>query len=243
MTEKLSDQSLNLKTNFMRTRNYLLIICLFLTFCQGCVKELHELPPRPSLVVKLNGVEKDSIVIAPGEEIKIDIDFIANQGFIQEVYVKDNAGTYLKGFPLTMDSTELHNKSQYSYSFRANDYLPEEGSHYQTYNFQVVCKDNNQPKQLINKTITILVADELKSYTVTLGAQGNTEHGHFLKFCTGEVFTLEQVQQMSMEELMEIELCYFYGEEDEVETYYREQRLYPLLGTYNSSTSWAFIMN
>ena len=142
-----------------------------------------------------------------------------------------------------MDSTELHNKSQYSYSFRANDYLPEEGSHYQTYNFQVVCKDNNQPKQLIKKTITILVADELKSYTVTLGAQGNTEHGHFLKFCTGEVFTLEQVQQMSMGELMEIELCYFYGEEDEVETYYREQRLYPLLGTYNSSTSWAFIMN
>ena len=78
MTEKLSDQSLNLKTNFMRTRNYLLIICLFLTFCQGCVKELHELPPRPSLVVKLNGVEKDSIVVSPGEEVKIDIDFIAN---------------------------------------------------------------------------------------------------------------------------------------------------------------------
>ena len=87
MTEKLSDQSLNLKTNFMRTRNYLLIICLFLTFCQGCVKELHELPPRPSLVVKLNGVEKDSIIVAPGDEVKIDIDFIANQGFIQELYV------------------------------------------------------------------------------------------------------------------------------------------------------------
>ena len=243
MTEKLSDQSLNLKTNFMRTRNYLLIICLFLTFCQGCVKELHELPPRPSLVVKLNGVEKDSIVVSPGEEVKIDIDFIANKGFIQELYVKDNAGTYLKGFPLTMDSTELHNKSQYSYSFRANDYLPEGGSHYQTYNFQVVCKDNNQPKQLINKTITILVADELKSYTVTLGAQGNTEHGHFLKLSTGEVFTLAQVQQKSMEELMEIELCYFYGEEDEVETYYREQRLYPLLGTHNTSASWGFIMN
>ena len=175
MTEKLSDQSLNLKTNFMRTRNYLLIICLFLTFCQGCVKELHELPPRPSLVVKLNGVEKDSIIVSPGEEVKIDIDFIANKGFIQELYVKDNAGTYLKGFPLTMDSTELHNKSQYSYSFRANDYLPEEGSHYQTYNFQVVCKDNNQPKQLINKTITILVADELKSYTVTF--RGARQHG------------------------------------------------------------------
>ena len=62
MTEKLSDQSLNLKTNFMRTRNYLLIICLFLTFCQGCVKELHELPPRPGLVVKLNGIERDSII-------------------------------------------------------------------------------------------------------------------------------------------------------------------------------------
>ena len=27
------------------------------------------------------------------------------------------------------------------------DEVPEEGSHYQTYNFQVVCKDNNQPKQ------------------------------------------------------------------------------------------------
>ena len=144
----------------MRTRNYLLIICLFLIFCQGCIKELHELPPRPSLVVKLNGIEKDSIIVAPGEEIKIDIDFIANQGTIQELYIKDNAGVYLKGFPLTMDSTALQNKSQYSYSFRANDYLPEGGSHYQTYNFQVVCKDNNQPKQLINKTITILSADE-----------------------------------------------------------------------------------
>lgn len=121
--------------------------------------------------------------------------------------------------------------------------MPEGGSHYQTYNFQVVCKDNNQPKQLINKTITILVADELKSYTVTLGAQANTEYGHFLKFCTGEVFTLEQVQQMSMEELQEIELCYFYGEDDEVETYYREQRLYPLVGTHNTSTSWGFIVN
>ena len=85
MTEKLSDQSLNLKTNFMRTRNYLLIICLFLTFCQGCVKELHELPPRPSLVVKLNGVEKDSIIVSPGEEVKIDIDFIANKGFIRNI--------------------------------------------------------------------------------------------------------------------------------------------------------------
>ena len=96
MTEKLLDHSLNLKTNFMRTRNYLLIICLFLTFCQGCIKELHELPPRPSLVVKLNGIEKDSIIVAPGEEIKIDIDFIANQGTIQELYIKDNAGVYLK---------------------------------------------------------------------------------------------------------------------------------------------------
>ena len=96
MTEKLSDQSLNLKTNFMRTRNYLLIICLFLTFCQGCVKELHELPPRPSLVVKLNGVEKDSIIVSPGEEVKIDIDFIANKGFIQELYVKDNAALLIE---------------------------------------------------------------------------------------------------------------------------------------------------
>ena len=243
MTEKLLDHSLNLKTNFMRTRNYLLIICLFLTFCQRCIKELHELPPRPSLVVKLNGIEKDSIIVAPGEEIKIDIDFIANQGTIQELYIKDNAGVYLKGFPLTMDSTELQNKSQYSYSFRANDYLPEGGSHYQTYNFQVVCKDNNQPKQLINKTITILIADELKSYTVTLGAQANTEHGHFLKFSTGEVFTLEQARQMSMEELQEIELCYFYGEDDEVTSYYREQRLYPLLGTHNSSVSWGYLSN
>lgn len=241
MTEKLSDQSLNLKTNFMRTRNYLLIICLFLTFCQGCVKELHELPPRPSLVVKLNGVEKDSIIVFPGEEVKIDIDFIANKGFIQELYVKDNAGTYLKGFPLTMDSTELHNKSQYSYSFRANDYLPEGGSHYQTYNFQVVCKDNNQPKQLINKTITILIADELKSYTVTLGAQENKEHGGFLNFRTGEVFTLEQVRQMSLEELQQIEICYFYGEENEVESYYIEQRLLPLAGLQNYSGSWQYL--
>ena len=117
------------------------------------------------------------------------------------------------------------------------------GSHYQTYNFQVVCKDNNQPKQLINKTITILIADELKSYTVTLGAQANTEHGHFLKFSTGEVFTLEQARQMSMEELQEIELCYFYGEDDEVTSYYREQRLYPLLGTHNSSVSWGYLSN
>ena len=87
MTEKLLDHSLNLKTNFMRTRNYLLIICLFLTFCQGCIKELHELPPRPSLVVKLNGIEKDSIIVAPGEEIKIDIDFIKHHLEVKRVFV------------------------------------------------------------------------------------------------------------------------------------------------------------
>lgn len=243
MTEKLSNHLSNLKTNFMRTRNYLLIICLLLIFCQGCVKELHELPPRPSLTVKLNGIEKDSIIVVPGEEINVEVEFMANQGFIQEVYIKDNAGVYLPGFPLTMDSTELQNKKQYSYSFCASDYLPERGSHYQTYNFQVVCKDNNQPKQLINKTITVLIADELKSYTVTLGAQANTEHGHFLNFGTGEVFTLEQARQMSMEELQQIELCYFYGEEDEVSSYYQEQRLYSLVGTHNSSVSWTYLSN
>ena len=48
---------------------------------------------------------------------------------------------------------------------------------------------------------------------------------------------------MSMEELQEIELCYFYGEDDEVDTYYREQRLYPLLGTHNSSVSWGYLSN
>ena len=241
MTEKLSNHLSNLKTNFMRTRNYLLIICLLLTFCQGCVKELHELPPRPSLTVKLNGVEKDSIIIAPGEEINVEVEFMANQGFIQEVYIKDNAGVYLPGFPLTMDSTELQNKKQYSYSFCASDYLPERGSHYQTYNFQVVCKDNNQPKQLINKTITVLIADELKSYTVTLGAQANTEHGHFLNFGTGEVFTLEQARQMSMAELQQIELCYFYGEEDEVSSYYQEQRIYPLVHSSTGYESWQYL--
>ena len=88
----------------MRTRNYLLIISLLLTLCQGCVKELHELPPRPGLVVKLNGIERDSIIVAPGEEITVDVEFIANQGIIQELYIKDNAGVYLPDFPLTMDS-------------------------------------------------------------------------------------------------------------------------------------------
>ena len=58
-----------------------------MTFCQGCIKELHELPPRPSLVVKLNGIEKDSIIVAPGEEIKIDNDFNSSQGTIQELYI------------------------------------------------------------------------------------------------------------------------------------------------------------
>ena len=243
MTDKLSDHLLNLKTNFMRTRNYLLIISLLLTLCQGCVKELHELPPRPGLVVKLNGIERDSIIVAPGEEITVDVEFIANQGIIQELYIKDNAGVYLPDFPLTMDSTELQNKNRYTYSFCANDYLPERGSHYQSYNFQVVCKDNNQPKQLINKTITILIADELKSYTVTLGAQGNTQYGNFLNISTGEVFTLEQVRQMNLEELLHIDVCYFYGEEDEVTSSYQEQHLYPIAGVQSYTASWLNLTN
>ena len=212
MTDKLSDHLLNLKTNFMRTRNYLLIISLLLTLCQGCVKELHELPPRPGLVVKLNGIERDSIIVAPGEEITVDVEFIANQGIIQELYIKDNAGVYLPDFPLTMDSTELQNKNRYTYSFCANDYLPERGSHYQ-------------------------------SYTVTLGAQGNTQYGNFLNISTGEVFTLEQVRQMNLEELLHIDVCYFYGEEDEVTSSYQEQHLYPLAGVQSYTASWLNLTN
>ena len=51
------------------------------------------------------------------------------------------------------------------------------------------------------------------------------------------------IDEEMMEELQEIELCYFYGEDDEVTSYYREQRLYPLLGTHNSSVSWGYLSN
>ena len=76
------------------------------------------------------------------------------------------------------------------------------GQAYQTYNFQVICQDNNNPKQLRSKTISILVAEELKSYTITLGAQDNKEHGGFLNVSTGKSYTLEEVRQMNMKELL-----------------------------------------
>lgn len=222
----------------MRTKNYLLIIGLLLTFCQGCVKELHELPPRPSITVKLNGIEQDSIIVKPGEKVDVEIEFIANEGILREVYVKDMAGAYIPGFPLNLDSTSFQGKATHSYSLVANDYMPDGGSHYQTYSFQAVCQDNNQPKQLINKNIKILVADELTCYTVTLGAQNNQEHGCFLNISTGKVYSVEEAQKMSIEELKQIELCYFYGEEDVVSSYHTGQRFFTLLSDYYSSTNW-----
>lgn len=243
MTEKLSNHLLNLKTNFMRTKNYLLTIGLLLTFCQGCIKELHELPPRPSITVKLNGAERDSIIIRPGEKVNVELEFTANEGILREVYIKDMAGAYITGFPLNLDSASFQNKTSHSYSLVANDYMPDGGSHYQVYSFQAVCQDNNQPKQLINKNITILVADELTNYTVILGAQANKEHGCFLNISTGEVYTVEQAQKMSINELKQIELCYFYGEDDIVASYHREQRFYMLLSDYYISTNWNSLTN
>ena len=149
----------------MRTNTYLFIICLLLPICQSCIKELHDLPPRPEITVKLNGIIQDTIIIAPGEDVNIEVECNAQKGILQEVTIKDKVSTNLPGFPLTQDSSLLQNKSSYSYRFNANDYMADGGQAYQTYNFQVICQDNNNPKQLRSKTISILVAEELKSNT------------------------------------------------------------------------------
>ena len=222
----------------MRTNTYLFIICLLLPICQSCIKELHDLPPRPEITVKLNGIIQDTIIIAPGEDVNIEVECNAQKGILQEVTIKDKVSTNLPGFPLTEDSSLLQNKSSYSYRFNANDYMADGGQAYQTYNFQVICQDNNNPKQLRSKTISILVAEELKSYTITLGAQDNKEHGGFLNVSTGKSYTLEEVRQMNMKELLEISLCYFWGEEGVVPIYEQNQRFIPLVGTYYYTTSW-----
>ena len=72
----------------MKTNIYLFIISLLLILGQGCVKELHDLPPRPDIAIKLNGVAQDSIIVAPGEEINIEITCSAQQGVLREVFAK-----------------------------------------------------------------------------------------------------------------------------------------------------------
>ena len=224
----------------MKTNIYLFIISLLLILGQGCVKELHDLPPRPDIAIKLNGVAQDSIIVAPGEEINIEITCSAQQGVLREVVIRDNAGANLPGFPVTLDSIELQNKSIFTYEFKANDYIADRGQTYQIYSFQVICQDDNSPKQLINKTITILIADELNSYTVTLGAQENTEHGGFLNLASGKVYTLEEVRQMTLEELQRIDFCYFWGEEGLAAS--TQQNFIPLVGAQSYSPSWYYYL-
>ena len=132
----------------MRTNTYLFIICLLLPICQSCIKELHDLPPRPEITVKLNGIIQDTIIIAPGEDVNIEVECNAQKGILQEVTIKDKVSMNLPGFPLTQDSSLLQNKSSYSYRFNANDYMADGGQAYQTYDFQVICQDNNNPNQL-----------------------------------------------------------------------------------------------
>lgn len=224
----------------MKTNIYLFIISLLLIFGQGCVKELHDLPPRPDITIKLNGVAQDSIIVAPGEEINIEITCSAQKGTLREVIIRDNAGVDLPGFPLTLDSIGLQNKSTFTYEFKANDYIADGGKTYQIYTFQVICQDDNTPKQLINKTITILFADQLNCYTVTLGAQENTQYGGFLNLASGKVYTLEEVRQMTLEQLQQIDLCYFWGEEGFA--YYTQQNFIPLVGAQTYSTSWYYYL-
>ena len=54
---------------------------------------------------------------------------------------------------------------------------------------------------------------------------------------------MEQVRQMNLEELLHIDVCYFYGEEDEVTSSYQEQHLYPLAGVQSYTASWLNLTN
>lgn len=222
----------------MKTNVYLLLVCTLLLFCQGCIKELHKLPPRPQISVKLNGLECDTIRVKPSEEIQVEVEFKASEGILREVSIKDQAGAQLPGFPVTLDSADLQNQASYSYSFKANDFMPNAGKTYQTYTFQLICQDDNQPKQLINKNICILVTEELYSYTVTLGAQDNPEHGCFLNLNTGKVFTRAQATEMSITELQQIELCYFYDEKALLGSDYAYQQFWPLAAKFTYLYSW-----
>ena len=48
---------------------------------------------------------------------------------------------------------------------------------------------------------------------------------------------------MNLEELLHIDVCYFYGEEDEVTSSYQEQHLYPLAGVQSYTASWLNLTN